>query len=119
MTVTKFSIRPRAFKRYGTTASPSYYWTLNKARASAVSDLRRLSEPPNIWQKSTHVAVYDADLGKNDRGHLNIFSDCPTKESIIGYVVFNRKNGTPCWTDKKGNITHRINKDGSIRKLKA
>ena len=117
MAITKLSIRPRKFKRYGTTASPSYYWTLNKVRASAVSDLHRLSEPPNIWQKSTRVTVYDANIGKNDRGHLNIFSDCPTKESIIGYVVFNRKNGTPCWTDKKGKITHRISKDGSIRRM--
>ena len=115
----KLSIRPRAFKRYGTTASSSYYGTLDKARASAVSDLRRLSEAPNIWQKSTRVTVYDANPDKKDRGHLHIFSDCPTKESIIGYVVFNRKNGTPCWTDKKGKITHRISKDGSIRKLRA
>lgn len=113
----KLSIRPRAFKRYGTTASRSYYGTLDKARASAVSDLRRLSEAPNIWQKSTRVTVYDANPDKKDRGHLHIFSDCPTKESIIGYVVFNRKNGTPCWTDKKGNITHRISKDGSIRRM--
>lgn len=116
MAITKLSIRPRVFKRYGTTASCSYYWTLNKARASAVSDLHRLSEPPNIWQKSTRVAVYDANIGKNDRSLLHIFSDCPTKESIIGYVVFNW-NGTPCWTDKKGNITHRISKDGSIRRI--
>lgn len=117
MAITKLSIRPRAFKRYGTTASRSHYGTLDKARASAVSDLRRLSEAPNVWQKSTRVTVYDANPDKKDRGHLHIFSDCPTKESIIGYVVFNRKNGTPCWTDKKGNITHRINKDGSIRRL--
>ena len=117
MAITKLSIRPRAFKRYGTTASRSYYGTLDKARASAVSDLRRLSEAPNIWQKSTRVTVYDANPDKKDRGHLHIFSDCPTKENTIGYVVFNRKNGTPCWTDKKGNITHRINKDGSIRRM--
>ena len=114
MTVTKLSIRPRKFKRYGTTASRSHYGTLDKARASAVSDLHRLSEPPNIWQKSTRVTVYDAS---SDRCSVHIFSDCPTKESIIGYVVFNRKNGTPCWTDKKGKITHRISKDGSIRKV--
>ena len=107
MTVTKLSIRPRAFKRYGTTASPSYYWTLNKARASAVSDLRRLSKEPNSWQRINRVTVYDANIGRND---------CPTKEHTIGYVVFNW-NGTPCWTDKKGNITHRINKDGSIRRM--
>lgn len=103
----KLSIRPRVFKRYGTTASRFHYGTLDNARASAVSDLRRLSEAPNIWQKSTRVTVYDANIGRND---------CPTKENTIGYVVFNW-NGTPCWTDKKGNITHRINKDGSIRKV--
>lgn len=116
MAITKLSIRPRAFKRYGTTASRSHYGTLDRARASAVSDLRRLSEAPNIWQKSTSVAVYDANPDKKDGCPLQIFSDCPTKENIIGYVVFNR-NGTPCWTDKKGNITHRISKDGSIRRV--
>lgn len=109
MTITKLSIRPRYFKRYGTTASRSHYGTLDNARASAVSDLRRLSEEPNHWQRINRVTVYDANIGRND---------CPTKENTIGYVVFNWY-GTPCWTDKKGNITHRINKDGSIRKLKA
>lgn len=116
MAITKLSIRPRVFKRYGTTASRSHYSTLDKARASAVSDLRRLSEAPNIWQRSTRVTVYDANPDKKEGCPLHIFSDCPTKENTIGYVVFNW-NGTPCWTDKKGNITHRINKDGSIRRI--
>ena len=107
MAITKLSIRPRAFKRYGTTASRSHYGTLNKARASAVSDLRRLSKEPNSWQRINRVTVYDANIGRDD---------CSTKENTIGYVVFNW-NGTPCWTDKKGNITPRISKDGSIRRV--
>ena len=116
MAITKLSIRPRAFKRYGTTASRSYYGTLDKARASAVSDLRRLSKEPNSWQRINRVTVYDANPDKKEGCPLHIFSDCPTKENTIGYVVFNW-NGTPCWTDKKGNITHRISKDGSIRRI--
>ena len=107
MSVTKLNIKPRKMKRYGTTASRSHYGTLDNARASAVSDLRRLSKEPNHWQRINRVTIYDANIGTGD---------CPTKENTIGYVVFNWY-GTPCWTDKKGNITHRINKDGSIRRM--
>lgn len=109
MAITKLSIRPRAFKRYGITTSRSHYGTLDKARASAVVDLRRQSNEPNHWQRIYAITVYDANIGTGD---------CPTRENTIGTVVFNWY-GIPCWTDKKGNITHRINKDGSIRRLKA
>lgn len=106
MTTTKLNIKPRKMKRYGTTASRSHYGTLDKARASAYAEMNR--EKDKLHSKKI-ITVYDANIGSGDR---------PTKENIVGYVQFNWY-GKICWSDSSEYwVSHYVNKDGSIRKIK-
>lgn len=106
MPTSRLSIRPRKFKRYGTTASRSHYGTLNKARASAYAEMSR---EKNKDTNKRIITIYDANIGSGDTA---------TKKNTIGYIQFNWY-GRICWsTPEDGAFTyHYVNKDGSIRKM--